>query len=734
MRYSYAYILSMLSLCSLGQESLDFPPPAKPLKVEALATLGSIRVDGILDEKDWQRAQVVEEFFRREPRQGGAVKFKTQVRFLYDDKYLFVGVFCADFLGAEGIRIPDLRRDFGSSSDQFSIALDCQNLKQYAQVFETTPYGNQGDLQNFNGNNWDSGWNTLWKVRTSRTDSGYFAEFAIPFKSLRYDKPEGDEPVTWGLIMTRRCLRDYEVSSFPPKPQSVSVFRMTYAAELSGIKPPPPAANIRLEPYTLYQYDNIQAGAESLRSSKAQLGGDLKWAIDPQTVVDLTVNTDFAQADLDQAVNNLERFNIFFPERRQFFLENSGIWAGAARNSIRPFFSRTIGLQGNFNAEPATIEIGSRFTQRTAKRTIAGLLVRQRGTDVSPTSNFGVARYLHNYGEENNVGLMLTYRLDEESEDLNRPANYNTTITIDGQNRPNSQVSYNYLLSTSIDEETGEQGFAGRISARKFTNKVFLSWSSELTDEAYNPKMGFIRQSNVIRHSLSGYYILRPEKQDWIRRWDPGLFINFNHDATNPTNFQQADIFIFPIFAWFQNNSFLELAVNPIWQNINFNFAPLGLEIERGNYFYNRYYAQFYTDQSKKLSLSTGTSFGGFYNGQNNSMWASTTYAPLPHTRINLSYNLNDLRGVGLEEEDLQTHLVTVSTRFALHPRLQFTTFYQYNSFDQQGRWNLRLSWEYQPLSFLYIVFNDTQMPGSLDVERFQEQQFITKITLIKQF
>ncbi|MEL6844798.1 MAG: DUF5916 domain-containing protein, partial [Bacteroidota bacterium] len=439
---------------------------------------------------------------------------ETEVHFLYDDKYLYVGAFCKDSVGISGIRVQDLRRDFSwGENDLFGIALDPQNLKQYAQAFQTTPYGNQRDFQNFNGNSFDFGWNTLWNVRTQRTDSGYTAEFAIPFKTLRYDLPKEGEAVEWGVTIVRYARRDIEVSTFPAIPQAFTPYRMTYAAKLTGIDVPPPSTNIRVEPYALYQLDRT-TGTDPSITGNFKFGGDVKWALNPYSVLDLTINTDFAQAEVDRAVNNLERFNIFFPERRQFFLENSGIWSGASQQSIRPFFSRRIGLQGSFNAAPAPIQAGSRFTQRTDKQAIAGLFVRQGETTNSPISNFGVARYLRNYGRENNVGIMLTHRFDEGSEALGVEANQNTTITLDGQIRPSSQVDIQYLLTTSIDQATGETGFAGRVFAGHNTNKFYYGWATDFTDEAYNPRMGFVRQNNIISHNPGGYYIWRRRHRD----------------------------------------------------------------------------------------------------------------------------------------------------------------------------------------------------------------------------
>ena len=722
------------SLQCLAQDTdVNFPPPEEPLEIEAIKAVGEITIDGALEENDWNRAKATTDFFKQEPRQGGPIKYKTEVRFLYDDKFLYIGAWCKDSVGIKGIRVQDLRRDFNwGENDIFGVALDPQNLKQYAQAFQTTPYGNQRDFQNFNGNNFDTGWNTLWKVRTQRTGEGYTVEMAIPFSTLRYDLPKEGEPVEWGVTLTRYARRDVEVSTFPAIPQSFTPYRMTYAARLTGIQVPPPSANIRIEPYTLYQYERTQGDTPNISKGELKPGGDVKWAINPRSVLDLTFNTDFAQADVDRAVNNLERFNIFFPERRQFFLENSGIWAGGGQQSIRPFFSRRIGLQGNFNAAPAPIQFGTRFTQRTENQAIAGLYVRQDATDTSPVSNFAVARYLKNYSRENNVGVMVTNRFDEASGPLGSDSNINTTVTVDGRIRPTSEWDLQYLATTSIDETTGKTGYAGRFYAGQSSNKAYYFWATEFTDSNYNPRMGFVRQNNIIRHNPGGYYIWRPKKIDWIWRWDPGVFVDYSHDASDPSSFQQANIWIFPVWVYFKDRSFLEMSIIPTWQNINFNFAPLGLQIEEDNYYYTRYTIRYNTDRSKKWSTSLTYNFGGFYNGRNRTFRFSGRLAPIPHAAITMEYERNDLINVGIGAGDLVTNLVSVGGRFALNPRLQLSTFYQYNSFDEQGRWNIRASWEYQPLSFIYLVYNDRNV-NSFETP-FEEQQFIGKITFLKQF
>ncbi len=732
MKYVFSLIILFAVFLAKSQDDENFPPPEVQPEVEAKRSTGLINVDGRLDEADWANGTSVSDFFRREPRQGGEIRYQTEVKFLYDDKFLYVGAWCKDSVGIKGIRVQDLRRDFEwGENDIFGVSLDPQNLKQYAQAFMTTPYGNQRDLQNFNGNTFDTGWNTLWRVRTQRTEDGYTAEFAIPFKTLRYDMPKSGEPAEWGVTLVRYARRDIEISTYPAIPQSFTPYRMTYAAKLKGIDVPPPSANVRIEPYTLYQYDEAKDGNTDVSDGEFKLGGDVKWAINPRSVLDFTFNTDFAQADVDRAVNNLERFNIFFPERRQFFLENSGIWSGGRQQAIRPFFSRRIGLQGDFDAAPAPIDVGARFTQRTDKQAIAGLFVRQGSTSTSQASNFGVARYLRNFGRENNVGVMITQRSDEAKSDLGLPSNENTTVTIDGQLRPTSEWDFQYLFTTSIDEQTGETGYAGRFFAGNLTNKFYYGWVTEYTDHNYNPRMGFVRQNNVIRHNPGGYYIWRP-KTDWIRRWDPGFFVNYNHDATNPSRFQQASLYIFPVYLWFRDNSFLEVSFTPTWQNINFTFAPLGVNIGQADYYYTRYLIRYNTDRSKKWSLSASYNFGQFYNGNRETFEGGIRIAPIPHAALTLDYEYNNLSDLGEGSQNLDTHLTTIGSRFALNPRVQLSGFYQYNSFDSQGRWNVRVSWEYQPLSFVYLVFNDTQI-DNLEGQ-FQEQQFIGKVTFLKQF
>jgi len=726
-------LLLFITPAASAQDTLNFPPPAHPVTVYAVETTASIQVDGKLNEAAWNSAPVISDFFRMEPRQGGEIKFQTYVRILFDKSNLYFGVFCKDSAGKKGMRVQDLRRDFVfGENDVFYLQLDPQNLKRYCVSFQTTPLGNQRDQQVFEDALKDADWDALWKVRTHITDSGYYAEFAIPFKTLRYNH-NTDSTASWGLTLARLARRDYEISVFPKVPQAFSPYRMIYAAELKGLKLPPPSANIRVQPYALYQYNTARnASGEKTQTGAFKTGGEVKWAINPRAVLDLTFNTDFAQADVDQAVNNLSRFNILFPERRQFFLENSGVYAGADVRGLKPFFSRSIGLSNlQFNAEPVPIDVGARYTDRNQKRTLAGLYVRQRGTDYQGASNFAVARYLRNYGVQSNTGLMITHRMDESDGTKGFQQRHNTTLTWDGFIRPRSDFNIQYLLSASRDNTNDSIGFAGNFWMEKQHNKWYGFWKSTYIDQKYLPGMGFVFSNNTLYHNPGGYYIWRPKGRlgKLIRRWDPGAYVNYYQNAAD-FKLQQADVYLFPVYIIFQSGAFFEYAITPTWQNIDFPFQLFNMPLEQKQYFYTRQFISHRTDQSKKLSLATKLEWGPYYNGSLRTLVLTGRVAPLPNIALSCTYERNSFKNLGINSEDLNTSLLTGSVRLAYNPRIQASVFYQYNSFNQHGRWNVRGSWEFAPLSFLYIVFNETSYRHS----PVRNQAVINKITYLKQF
>jgi len=730
-RFFFAAMLQKVFTLGFLLSSLVFSSSVSSQSLESRYTSVPIKVDGILDDH-WLQADSAYDFQQYFPFDSSLAEAQTVAKILYDDDFTYVLGIMYNKPGPRSYVTPSLRRDFrGEANDSFTVIFDPFKDHTNGILFGINPFGVRREGLIVNGGSGNGAfsldWDNKWVGQAKQYDGYWLAEMAIPFKTLRF--AEGQD--SWYLNFYRVDSEYAERSTWSPIQRNFSIINMATHRTLYWDKPTKkPGANISIIPFVAANRDR-DFQEEGNDSDGFDAGVDLKYAVTPGLNLDVTINPDFSQVEVDQQVTNLDRFEIFFPERRQFFLENSGIWSGGLQQSIRPFFSRRIGLQGSFDASPAPIDAGARFTQRTDKQAIAALAVRQRETNTSQAANFGVIRYLRNYGRENNIGIMVTQRSDEASSELDTAANSNTTISIDGQIRPTSEWDIQYLASSSIDEASGKTGYAGRIFAGKSTNKYYFGWVTEYTDENYDPKMGFIRQSNLIRHNPGGYYIWRP-KTDFIRRWDPGMFVNYNHDADEPSNFQQANLYIFPVYTWFRDNSFLEISITPTWQNINFDFAPLGLEIAQDEYYYTRYLIRYNTDRSKKWSVDARYNFGDFYNGNRNTVQLSGRLAPIPHIAFTVDYEYNNLKRVGENKENLDAELVTLGARFALNPRVQLSAFYQNNSLDDQGRWNVRASWEYMPLSFVYLVFNDTQIDGFEDP--FQEQQFIGKITFLRQF
>ena len=717
-----------------AQENLNFPPPLQAPILNAIPATERIVIDGKLNERDWARAIAIDDFFRMEPRQGGKYLHKTEVKVVYDDKQIYFGVFCKDSLGEKGIRVQDLRRDFiYGENDIFYLQLDPQNTKRFCVSFQTTPYGNQRDLQVFDGNLKDNDWDALWSVRTTRTDSGYYAEFGIPFKSLRYDNISNKDSVAWGITFARLARRDYEQTVFPAIPQSYDPYRMTYAAKLVGLKLPEASSNIRISPYSLFQNDkNTDASGVNRVTTKVKIGGEAKWAVNPHAVLDFTVNTDFAQADVDRVVNNLSRFNVLFPERRQFFLENNGIYAGADISNIKPFFSRTIGLSSTqFNANPISIDAGVRYTDRNQKRTLAGLYVHQRAGESQGASSFGVLRYLKNYGNQNNIGVMVTHRLDEADRLKGYTTKNNTTVTVDGFIRPVDEVTIQYLASASRNNTNDSLGVAGSFYVGWNPNKLYMGWLSDFVSEKYVPGMGFVFANNTIKHNPGGYFIWRPKNKlgKYIRRWDPGAFVNWYQNSNNFKT-QEVSLYIFPIYIITNTNAKIEYAITPSYQNLPFSFPILKSTIESGQYKFVRQMLRYETDASRKFSIQGKYEWGNYYNGKLKSLNVTSRFAPLPQVALTAGYEYNVFAKLGVTSDDFNTSLYSVGIRLAANPRLQVSSFYQYNSFDYRGRLNVRASWEFAPLSFVYFVFNDQQFQNT----SIANQSVITKISYIKQF
>ena len=526
---------------------------------------------------------------------------------------------------------------------------------------------------------------------------------------------------------------------------------MGYAGQITGLKPPPPRPNVRIQPYVLLAsdaYNGSEVGTN--RDTRLKLGGDVKWAINPNTVLDLTFNTDFAQADVDRQVNNLTRFSVLFPERRAFFLENASLFgAGLVSNNgfgeggsmtIQPFFSRRVGLATlpDGITTPVPIDAGARFVYRSLRRNYGGMLIRQRGITGSPTTDFLVGRYVENIGRQNRVGVLTTLKNTHGTNALS--SRQDGTVAVDGFFRLGQSLNYSAMLTSTVSsDENSPSGVAGS-SQFFYRSNQFVGWLTQtIVTKNYNPAVGFVSRSDVISNSFGGYLVNRAK---WlpkrVRNFEPGAFVEMYHKASTGY-LQEAQWNLNPIWFTFQNAGNFGLFINPTFQRLDDgDFRPLDLSIASGKYRYVRFSTIFGSDPSKKVSYNVYGETGRYYDGQLRYGRGSLILAPVPHAAFTLSAEANRFVDVGQYTGTIA--LYSIESRLAVNPRLQLINFFQRNTFTDRNVWNVRLAWEFQPLSFLYIVYNRGAYAGSLRAPdgtapgRQQEQHLIGKVSYLKQF
>lgn len=728
--------LLFVSIPVFAQDAEIFKPDSIKKEMLAVEIAGSIKVDGVLNEAEWDLTKPSPNFIQVEPLQGEAPNFATEVKVLYNRQYLYFGIFCRDSLGKKAIRATDFGRDFDlRKHDHVNLSFDGFNDNRNAMAFSTNAYGVQRDYLTFDDIYYDFDWDGLWRVRTSRTDSGWIAEIAIPWQTLRYPKSP-DSLQNWGFNVYRSRRLTNEISAFSPFPRVFSATRMEYAGILKNLQPPPPKPNIRVQPYVLTAYDHYKGFDPGVKPEKATVkaGGEVKWAINPHTVLDLTANTDFAQADADRQVNNVTQFLVFFPERRQFFLENAslfgvgvgqGIDGSGGSMRIQPFFSRTIGLdkQGN----PIPIDAGGRFVHRSSKRNYGAILMRQRELGESPATNFFVGRYSENLGKQNRVGGLVTVK--------NQPGGTNVVSTLDGFFRLAESHSLNALVMHSNTNADGKQGFAGIAQYYYSSNKTKIWLTESLVTKDFNPEMGFVSRSDIVGTTPGANWYYRgkylPFKK-FIRAFEPGFSPELYHRASTG-KLVESQLYFFPFWLNLQNGGYLGYGIDPAFQRLTEPFKPLEIQIVEGDYHYLQHQLWFSSDPSKIVNIIGQVFWGTYYNGRLATTDFTLQFAPLPYLSIAWHFNRNNFNKVGVDEITKTVDLNGIEGRFALNPRLQLIAFYQQNTDNKSKNYNVRLAWEYSPLSYLYLVWNKRGFDDP-NKKRLIEDHAILKVSYLKQF
>ena len=661
-------------------------------------------LDGeIRNDPAWQAIVASESFTQNTPDEGMPVSQRTEVRLAYTDEAIYVAFVCHDE-SPDKIIISDARRDADIlETDSVRFIFDTYQDDQNGFVFGTNPTGLEYDAQlskgdsgsmfGFAGGGFNLNWDGVWDVRTQVGDYGWSAEFRIPFKTIRY--PAG-EVQNWGVNFERRIQRRHEVAHWAPLGRQHSITRLADAGTLGGLKVGS-QRNLKIVPYGLGETRDV--GREGT-STESEFGLDVKYSVTPSLTLDLTYNTDFAQVEADEVQISLDRFNLFFPEKRPFFLENSGLFTVGRSRQVELFFSRRIGLSRAGEIVP--INYGARLSGGLMGTNV-GLMYMQTDdlAGVASTTDFAVARVNKELPNRSSLGAVV---VDKSISGRGLPGeNDNTAYGVDGQ-----WGIGDYGLVSGYLAQTDTPGLKSDDSSWSLGgNWDSPDWSLGLTwvdvGENFNPEVGFVNRRG-------GYENLSARALRRIRFGSGNPLLELRPHVSYGVYWDQNS---------FKESGFLHIDNHTEWRNgyevhTGANYVTKGLQrpfeiydgvvIPAGTY--HNWEAQLVgmTDDSQWLSFSMRAFIGGFYSGDRVALSPSLLMRLGENFVGELGWSQND---VDLPEGDFTTDVGLLRMAYSFTPKIVLEALLQYNNVDDLLSTNLRFSWLRQANTGLYVVFND---------------------------
>ncbi len=656
-------------------------------------------VDGdVLGDAAWSGASPATGFTQVRPREGTAASQTTEVFVGFTDSALYIGVVAYDEDPA-AIVVTDSRRDSDlDDTDAFLVLIDGHLDRQNGFIFGTNAAGIEYDGQvslgssgsPFGGNALNLNWDGSWTVRSRIGDYGWSAEFEIPFRTLRFG---GDAVQDWGINFQRNIRRNNEVAFWVPLARNRGLTRVSEAGTLRGVEPPT-QRNLKLTPYVL---GTMRRGGElSGSESDGDFGLDLKYSVTPSLTLDMTYNTDFAQVEVDEQQVNLDRFNLFFPEKRPFFLENAGTFSVGVQGQAQLFFSRRIGIDEDGNVVP--VDGGVRLSGKIGSRTSIGLL--HMTTDEvagSPLGNrFSVARLNRELPNRSSVGAIFTHRGGGERD--------NSVYAVDGRWGIGDRITLGAWAGRS-----DTPGLEGRDDAFSVDgNYSSAAWRGSLryteVGEDFNPEIGFLSRTGYRNVRAFIMHVIRPDDLWGLLELRPhASYTGFwKFDDFHETGFLHVDNH------WvFRTGMELHTGVNFTKSGVLERFEIVDdVWIEAGTYDHSEAQLVFFTDASQPFSFELRTNIGGRFGGDRMSIEPEINYriGETFRTSLSLDYNAFDLP-VG--NGDFSVALARLRLSYSFTPRTQLQALVQYNDRDDTLGTNVRFSWLRDGNSGLFLVYNE---------------------------
>lgn len=707
------------------------PPQDGPRIAQAARVDRRPALDGTLDDPLWQQAEPISDFRQREPFEGANPTEKTEVRILYTRTAVYFGIHCYDS-DPSRITATELRRDADQGlDDHFSVMIDETHDRRDAYVFEINPLGTQHDgliveekgVHGPNGTDldFDSGWDGVWASEARIAADGWTATIEIPFTSLNFTQ---SRDVVWGLNFKRFIRRKNEEDLWSAYRRIFGIDKVSEAGELRGITEIGSGRLFIVKPYGLATYDKLTG-----QNPKSPLTGglDIKYGLRSGMVLNLTGNTDFADADVDLQQFNLTPFKVFIPEKRQFFLENAGIFSFdlgdlSPRGNDQLFFSREIGID-SVTGQQVPINGGAKLTGSLGGFQLGLLEVETRPSGSNPYANYAVVRVKRSLFGNSYIGAM---GIDKRSGDLQDP--FNQTGGVD--------MRLVFLKHLFVDAHAAATRAPSHLSGNSDVG-ASLSYNSNWLDASlerrkigpnFNPELGFIERTDSDQTYGSVIFKVRPEAAGIRELQFEGFF--FHAPDTRHQSSSQETQGTFR--AYFNNGSFTDDdVVHVLTQRLA---TPLNIykqiTIPAGVYRFTRHQLDFYSPQNRRFTYSLFDEFGGYYGGSLNDFRLQGTYRPNARISISASQEWNRFR---LPVGNFSVDLASLQASYSFTRLLTFSSVIQMDTANTQAvSANFRLRYNYRPDSDLYVIYNVGTQFASLaaaNPQQIRENRFAIKYT-----
>jgi hypothetical protein len=742
-----------------GAIVIDGPPaPAEPngfARDEATfkSTIRAIKLDqplafdGRLDDAVYERYPGFGGMLQVAPRYNEPSTERTEIWVLFDGENIYVSARLHDSAPPDQWIANELRRDTNQmrNNDHFGVGFDTFYDRRSGFMFYANPLGGFADYSVIDEGAPNTDWNPVWDVRTGRFEGGWTLEMKFPFKSLRYTSGPGQ---VWGIQFRRSIRHKNEWTYWTPVPRNMAgpqaLNRVSSYGTVVGLDLPAAGRNLEIKPYALGKMttDRI-ANPPTRNDNDGDVGGDLKYGVTANLTADLTVNTDFAQVEIDEQQVNLTRFNLFLPEKREFFLEGRGLFdfgrggsssgggaGGFGGSSDVPymFYSRRIGLN---RGRVVPIDVGGRLTGKVGAWGI-GVLNIQTGDETvsaSPSTNFTVARIKRDILRRSTIGAMFTNRnqLTSNQPGDNRAYGVDAAFGFYQNIALGGYYARTETTGVSGDDESYQAKFDW-VPDRYGIRTEFLK-----VGDAFNPEVGFLRRSNFERSFASARFSPRPRNMRAVRKFTyEGNFEYYENGAGAVESRQSQARFNVE----FDNSDIFNVEANANYDLLVAPFTPApGRTIPVGGYHYNDVLMSYTIGAQRRLSGNIGVQLGEYYNGTIRALtFSQGRYAILKQFSVEPRFSINHIE---LPTGDFTQKQVGARTDYGFSPRMFASALLQYSSVDRTFSSNVRFRWEYRPGSEFFVVWTDEQNTNPLDPrDRFalRNRAFVVKMTRLFRF